>query len=226
VGALCIAALWRVKSRLRDRSDRPKLEYQPAKGCVDPCYCKINLRFSSNSALSISPLANRSFKMSRAREAVSCTSGSSSRRALRQPQKHMAKSSIRFREIRASPPFGSPRRANLAVDHVRHRHRDGLWRLIDFLHDLLDRIARYRVDLQFHSIGLSEERPVLHCSHERIAQCSYAVGRNAGRSEERPSHRLAREDQLEYLLLLVVPGQVHDQRNVRQVGVLAERQLH
>src|SRR5215510_12615498 len=126
----------------------PETGTSVCQGWADPCYCKISLRFSSNSALSISPLANRSFKISRAREAVSCTSGSSSRRALRQPQKHMAKSSIRFREIRASSPFGSPRRANLAVDHVRHRHRDGLWRLIDSLHDLLDRIARHRVDLQ------------------------------------------------------------------------------
>jgi hypothetical protein len=34
-------------------------------------YSKMSLRFSSNSALSISPLANRSFKTSIAREAVS-----------------------------------------------------------------------------------------------------------------------------------------------------------
>jgi hypothetical protein len=40
-------------------------------------------------------LANRSFKISKAREAVSYISGSSSRRALRRPQKHMMKSSIR-----------------------------------------------------------------------------------------------------------------------------------
>jgi hypothetical protein len=52
-------------------------------GCANLCYCKITLRFSSNSALSISPLANRSFKISRAREAVSDTSGSSTRRTLR-----------------------------------------------------------------------------------------------------------------------------------------------
>jgi len=48
-------------------------------------YSKMSLRFSSNSALSISPLANRSFKISRAREAVSYTSDSSSRRDLRRP---------------------------------------------------------------------------------------------------------------------------------------------
>src|SRR5262249_802507 len=41
---------------------------------------------------------------------------------------------------------------DLAVDHVRHRHPGGLWRLIDFLHYLLDRIARPRVDLQLPSI--------------------------------------------------------------------------
>ena len=63
---------------------------------TDPCYSKISLRFSSNSALSISPLAKRSFKISKAREAVSYTSGSSSRRALRRPQQHI------------SPPSGPP----------------------------------------------------------------------------------------------------------------------
>jgi hypothetical protein len=65
---------------------------------TDPCYSKTSLRFSSNSALSISPLAKRSFKISKAREAVSYTSGSSSRRALRRPQQHisMVKSSVRF----------------------------------------------------------------------------------------------------------------------------------
>jgi hypothetical protein len=62
-----------------------KLEHQSVKFALTPCYCRISLRFSSNSALSISPLANRSFKISRAREAVSCTSGSSSRRDLRRP---------------------------------------------------------------------------------------------------------------------------------------------
>jgi hypothetical protein len=56
------------------------------KGRTDPCYSKISLRFSSNSALSISPLAKRSFKISKAREAVSYTSGSSSRHALRRQQ--------------------------------------------------------------------------------------------------------------------------------------------
>ena len=59
-----------------------------ALGCADPCYCKMSLRFSSNSALSISPFANRSFKISRAREAVSYTSDSSSRRDLRLPTAH------------------------------------------------------------------------------------------------------------------------------------------
>jgi hypothetical protein len=85
VDVRCIAALWRVKSLLRHRSDRPKLEPQSVKVAPDPRYCKMSLRFSSNSALSISPLANRSFKISRAREAVSYTSGSSSRRALGRP---------------------------------------------------------------------------------------------------------------------------------------------
>ena len=80
----------------------PETRTSVYQGCADPCYCKINLRFSSNSALSISPLANRSFKISTAREAVSYPSGSSSRRALRRPQQHIMKSSIRFREIRAS----------------------------------------------------------------------------------------------------------------------------
>jgi hypothetical protein len=73
----------------------PETRTSVCQGCTDSCYCKISLRFSSNSALSISPLANRSFKISKAREAVSYTSGSSSRRALRRPQKHMMKSSIR-----------------------------------------------------------------------------------------------------------------------------------
>jgi hypothetical protein len=95
VGALCVAALWRVKSLLRHCSDRPKLE-RACPGSADPCYSKISLRFSSNSALSISPLANRSFKISRAREAVSYGSGPSSRLALRKPQQHMVKSSIRL----------------------------------------------------------------------------------------------------------------------------------
>jgi hypothetical protein len=95
VGAICIAALWRVKSLLRHCSDRPKLE-RACPGSADPCYSKISLRFSSNSALSISPLANRSFKISRAREAVSYGSGPSSRLALRKPQQHMVKSSIRL----------------------------------------------------------------------------------------------------------------------------------
>src|SRR6266566_8364299 len=88
VGALCIAALWRVKSLLRHRSDRPKLE-QACPGSADPCYSK-------------TPLANRSFKISRAREAVSYTSGPSSRLALRKPQQHMVKSSIRL------GPLGAP----------------------------------------------------------------------------------------------------------------------
>src|SRR4029453_6664494 len=85
------------------RSDRPKLEH----------YCKITLRFSSNSALSISPLANRSFKISMAREDVSYTSGSSSRLALRKPQQHMVKSSIRLGKIRA-----------LRLDALSHRSPD------------------------------------------------------------------------------------------------------
>jgi hypothetical protein len=63
----------------------PETRTSVCQGCTDSCYCKMSLRFSSNSALSISPLANRSFKISRAREAVSYTSGSSSRRALRRP---------------------------------------------------------------------------------------------------------------------------------------------
>ena len=53
------------------------------KGLTHASYCKMSLRFSSNSALSISPLAIRSFKISVAREAVSYTRGSSSRRTLR-----------------------------------------------------------------------------------------------------------------------------------------------
>ncbi len=46
-------------------------------------YSRISLRFSSNSALSISPFANRSFKISMAREVVSCSSGFSRPYALR-----------------------------------------------------------------------------------------------------------------------------------------------
>ena len=52
-----------------------------------------------------------------------------------------------------------------------------------------------------------------------------AVRRNVGRREERPAHHLAREDQLEDLPLLVGLGEIDDQRHVRQVGMLVEREL-
>src|SRR6478609_9486316 len=63
----------------------------------------------------------------------------------------------------------------LMIDHVRHRGRDGFWRLIDFLHDLLDRIARNWIDLQFHFLGVSKKLPVLHGIHECLAQSDLAV---------------------------------------------------
>jgi hypothetical protein len=58
------------------------------------CFSRMSLRVSSNSALSISPLANRSFKIPMAREVVSRMSGSSRPRPLGHPQHiNMVKSS-------------------------------------------------------------------------------------------------------------------------------------
>ena len=46
-----------------------------------------------------------------------------------------------------------------------------------------------------------------------------------GRSQERPAHDLAGEDQLEDLPLLVGLGEIDDQRNIGQFGVLVQRKL-
>jgi hypothetical protein len=58
------------------RRHRQRPEWQAPKP-PSALYSRMSLRFSSNSALSISPLAKRSFKISIAREAVSRASGSS-----------------------------------------------------------------------------------------------------------------------------------------------------
>ena len=47
-----------------------------------------------------------------------------------------------------------------------------------------------------------------------------------GRRQERPAHHLAGEDQPQDLPLLVGLGEIDDQRHVRQVGMLVERELH
>src|SRR5262249_61344595 len=68
-------------------------------------YSKMSLRFFSNSALSISPLAKRSFRISIAREAVSPASGSLRTRHLgQQQQDSIAKSSKRWRNYVPFPP--------------------------------------------------------------------------------------------------------------------------
>jgi hypothetical protein len=74
-------------------------------------------------------------------------------------------------------------------------------------------------------VGIGQELLVGERVEKRLAQRLGAIARNVGRRQERPPHRLAREHQLEDLLLLVVLGEIHDQGNLRQVGVLAQRQL-
>ena len=50
-------------------------------------------------------------------------------------------------------------------------------------------------------------------------------GRHAGRRQERPGDDLAREHELEDGALLVGLGEIDDERNVRQVGMLGQRHL-
>src|SRR6516165_12592597 len=101
-------------------------------------------------------------------------------------------------------------RPRLMIDHVRHRGRDRLWRLIDLLHDLLHRVAGNRIDLELHFFGFSEESRALHGIHERLAQSGGSVGRNAGGREKGASHRLTGKHQLENLPLLAGLGKIHD----------------
>src|SRR5262245_7554111 len=113
-----------------------------------------------------------------------------------------------------------------SIDHLRHRGGDRLRRAIDLLHDRLHRIAGNRVDLQLHLFGFGEEFAALHRIHERLAQDGDPFCGDAGRREERPSHRLAGEHQLENLPLLLRLGKVHDQRDVQKIDALAQRELH
>src|SRR5262249_15690848 len=57
----------------------------------------------------------------------------------------------------------------LMVDHIGHRCRNRLRRLVDVLHDCLHRIAGNRINLQLHLFGFSEKGRILHGIHERFA---------------------------------------------------------
>ena len=105
---------------------------------------------------------------------------------------------------------------------LRHLGR-GLVRLGD---ELLDRLARNRRDLELRPLGFRQEIPVRHRIHKCLLQRAQPIRGNPGWSLVRPSHGLAREDEPEHLPLNVASGEVHDQRHVRQVGVLGERELH
>ena len=59
-----------------------------------------------------------------------------------------------------------------------------------------------------------------------LRSASARSGGMFGGADERPAHHLAREDQPQDLPLLVGLGEIDDQRHVRQVGMLVERELH
>src|SRR6266511_3432167 len=117
-------------------------------------------------------------------------------------------------------------RSTLTIDHVRDGRRNRLRCLVDVLHDTLYRIAGNRIDLQFHSLCFSEKTRILHRIHEGVTQRRRALRGNAGGRQKWPSHWLASKDQLEDLPLLLGFRKIHDQRNIRQIGMLVEGQLH
>src|SRR5256885_1553964 len=92
------------------------------------------------------------------------------------------------------------------IQYFCDRGGNGLWGLIDLLHDSLHRLSRDRVDFQLHFRGFGEELLVGEGSHESRAQCGDALGRYAWWRQDRSSYGLTRENELEHLLLLVVAG--------------------
>src|SRR6266540_6855985 len=117
-------------------------------------------------------------------------------------------------------------RSTLTIDHVRDCRRNRLRCLVEVLHDALYRIAGNRIDLQFHSLCFSEKTRILHRIHEGLSQSLRALRGNAWGRQKRPSHWLASKDQLKDLPLLVGFRKIHDQRNIRQISVFIEGQLH
>ena len=77
--------------------------------------------------------------------------------------------------------------------------------------------ASFFVPFYFFSAGL-------HVRHEDFA--GEALRRQAGRGEERAAHHLAGEDQAQDRALFGRLHHVHDERHLRQVGMLLERKLH
>jgi len=112
-------------------------------------------------------------------------------------------------------------RPKIAVAFLVHFRRG----LVDVIDQRFEVGARDRVDLELSRGGIVEKCLVGHGIGKGLAERGKAIGRHAGRRQKRPPHDLAGEDQLEDLALLIGLGEIHDQRHVRQIGMLRQRHL-
>ena len=86
-------------------------------------------------------------------------------------------------------------------------------------------LAADRSDFHLVLGRFGQEACVLCRRFEGRDQCGSAVGGDAGRRGIGSRELVRRHEQLQDLQLLGVLGQLHDQRHVRQVGILAEGRL-
>src|SRR5262245_9481580 len=105
-----------------------------------------------------------------------------------------------------------------AVDHR-------LGRRVDAFEQLLDVLAGQRLHLDALLLGLFQEGRILQGLHERAAQRTHPLVRNAGRREERTAHLLRGEQKLQHLPVLAAPGVVENGRDVRNLRMFFQRHL-